>query len=321
MFTDLAGNSQIVSSSTGSRDRYRINFIKSVIFNVNGELPIDNAVYNGEVIISIPSSTLAYYQSNPSIVVMYNGEQISVSRNSDGNYSFTKAGNYVVYFNAKKNNNDLGIEKIAFTIINENDSRWAFNYLNYNNYIIDYIKYNDTYLDISKIINGNEILMSVILGNSSFDNGIYTIKMTTNDIPSQSFEFKFWLNNLKPDIEISQDEGTTTTGNIVVRLNTNNIYETIGDCRLVINGQEVLVINKEYFTSSNYKTNEQVTLTETSPYYIQIYTDSGKLIYSYKVEIVDPLNTVTIILIVVACVVVAVGVLLFFLLRKKMKVR
>ena len=89
----------------------------------------------------------------------------------------------------------------------------------------------------------------------------------------------------------------------------------------MINGQEVLVINKEYFTSSNYKTNEQVTLTETSPYYIQIYTDSGKLIYSYKVEIVDPLNTVTIILIVVACVVVAVGVLLFFLLRKKMKVR
>lgn len=321
MFTDLAGNSQIVSSSTGSRDRYRINFIKSVIFNVNGELPIDNAVYNGEVIISIPSSTLAYYQSNPSIVVMYNGEQISVSRNSDGNYSFTKAGNYVVYFNAKKNNNELGVEKITFTIINENDSRWAFNYLNYNNYIIDYIKYNDTYLDISKIINGNEILMSVILGNSSFDNGIYTIKMTTNDIPSQSFEFKFWLNNLKPDIEISQDEGTTTTGNIIVRLNTNNIYETIGDCRLVINGQEVLVINKEYFTSSNYKTNEQVTLTETSPYYIQIYTDSGKLIYSYKVEIVDPLNTVTIILIVVACVVVAVGVLLFFLLRKKMKVR
>lgn len=321
MFTDLAGNSQIVSSSTGSRDRYRINFIKSVIFNVNGGLPIDNAVYNGEVIISIPSSTLAYYQSNPSIVVLYNGEQISVSKNSDGNYSFTNAGNYVVYFNAKKNNNELGVEKITFTIINENDSRWAFNYLNYNNYVINYIKYNDTYLDISKIVNGNEILMSVILGNSSFDNGIYTIKMTTNDIPSQSFEFKFWLNNLKPDIEVSEDEGTTTTGDIIVRLNTNNIYETIGDCRLVINGQEVLVINKDYFTSANYKTNEQVTLTETSPYYIQIYTDSGKLIYSYKVEIVDPLNTVTIILIVVACVVVAVGVLLFFLLRKKMKVR
>lgn len=145
--------------------------------------------------------------------------------------------------------------------------------------------------------------------------------MTTNDVPSQSFEFKFWLNNLKPDIEVSEEEGTTTTGNIVVRLNTNNLYEMIGDCKLVINNNEVLILNKEYFESENYQTNVQVTLTETSPYFIQIYTDSGKLIYSYKVEIVDPLNTITIILIVVACVVVAVGVLLFLLLRKKMKVR
>lgn len=321
MFTDLAGNSQIISSQTGSRDRYRINFIKSVIFNVNGELPIDNAVYNGSVVINVPTATLTYYQQNPTIVVTYNGENVAASKNSDGNYVFTKPGNYVVYFNALKNNNELGIEKVAFTIINENDSRWAFNYLNYNNYKIDYIKYNDALLDVSQIVNGNEILMSVIMGNSSFDNGIYTIKMTTNDVPSQSFEFKFWLNNLKPDIEVSEEEGTTTTGNIVVRLNTNNLYEMIGDCKLVINNNEVLILNKEYFESENYQTNVQVTLTETSPYFIQIYTDSGKLIYSYKVEIVDPLNTITIILIVVACVVVAVGVLLFLLLRKKMKVR
>lgn len=320
-FSDLAGNTQIISSSTGSRDRYRINFIKSVIFLVNGETPIDNAIYNDEVVINIPSSTLSYYQSNPTIVVTLNGESITSSKNKDGNYVFTNPGHYVVYFNATKNNNELGIEKISFTIINKNDSRWAFNYLNYNNYKINYIKYNDTYLDVSKILNGNEILMSVILGNNSYDNGIYTVSMSTNELPTQTFEFSFWLNNLKPDIEVSEEEGASTTNDIIVRLNTNNLYETVGDCKLVINNKEVLIINKAYFESADYKTNEQIKLTETSPYYIQIYTENGKLIYSYKVEIVDPLNTITIILIVVACVVVAVGVLLFVLLRKKMKVR
>lgn len=321
MFTDLAGNTQTISSSAGVRDRYRINFIKSVIFLVNGETPIDNAVYNGEVEINIPTYTLSYYSQTPSIVATLNGEEFYPSKNENGNYSFTKAGTYVVYFNATKGGNKLGISKLTFTIINENDSRWAFNYVNYNNYNIEFIKYNNNLINANNIINGNEILMSVVLGNESFDNGIYTIKMTTNELPKQSFEFSFWLNNAKPDIQVSEQEGVSTTNDITVSLNTINLFEMVGDCTVMINGRELVVLNKEYFEVENFETNISETLTETSPYYIQVYTDNGKLIYSYKVEIVDPLNAITIILIVVGCVVVAVGVLLFFLLRKKLRIK
>ena len=338
MFTDLAGNTQTISSSAGVtssagvRDRrYRINFIKSVIFLVNGETPIDNAVYNGEVEINIPTYTLSYYSQTqpPSIVATLNGEEFYPSKNENGNYSFTKAGTYVVYFNATKSvysdatkyEKKLGISKLTFTIINENDSRWAFNYVNYNNYNIEFIKYNNNLINANNIINGNEILMSVVLGNESFDNGIYTIKMTTNELPKQSFEFSFWLNNAKPDIQVSEQEGVSTTNDITVSLNTINLFEMVGDCTVMINGRELVVLNKEFFEVENFETNISETLTETSPYYIQVYTDNGKLIYSYKVEIVDPLNTITIILIVVGCVVVAVGVLLFFLLRKKLRIK
>ena len=321
MFTDLAGNTQTISSSAGVRDRYRINFIKSVIFLVNGETPIDNAVYNGEVEINIPTYTLSYYSQTPSIVATLNGEEFYPSKNENGNYSFTKAGTYVVYFNATKGGNKLGISKLTFTIINENDSRWAFNYVNYNNYNIEFIKYNNNLINANNIINGNEILMSVVLGNESFDNGIYTIKMTTNELPKQSFEFSFWLNNAKPDIQVSEQEGVSTTNDITVSLNTINLFEMVGDCTVKINGRELVVLNKEFFEVENFETNISETLTETSPYYIQVYTDNGKLIYSYKVEIVDPLNAITIILIVVGCVVVAVGVLLFFLLRKKLRIK
>ena len=320
-FVDLAGNTQTISSASGTRDRYRINFIKSVIFLVNGETPIDNAVYNGEVEINIPTYTLSYYSQTPSIVATLNGEEFYPSKNENGNYSFTKAGTYVVYFNAAKGGNKLGISKLTFTIINENDSRWAFNYVNYNNYNIEFIKYNNNLINANNIINGNEILMSVVLGNESFDNGIYTIKMTTNELPKQSFEFSFWLNNAKPDIQVSEQEGVSTTNDITVSLNTINLFEMVGDCTVKINGRELVVLNKEYFEVENFETNISETLTETSPYYIQVYTDNGKLIYSYKVEIVDPLNAITIILIVVGCVVVAVGVLLFFLLRKKLRIK
>ena len=319
MFSDVAGNVQTISTSTGLKDRYKINFVKSVIFLVNGENPIDNAVYNEQVVVSIPSSTLSYYQSSPILFATLNGEEISISKDN-GNYVFTKPGNYVIYFTATKAGNELDAPKISFSIVNTNDSRWAFSYLNYNDYKIDYIKYNNIEIDINSVLFNGEIIMSVINGEM-LDNGLYTIKMTTNEIPAQSFEFTVWLNNQKPDIIVSQEEGKTTTGEITVRFNAENIYDMIGDCIIYINGTEVANLNKEYFENENYEANVTMTLKEVGVYYIQVYTSSDKLIYSHKAEIVAPLNTISIILIVVGSVVLVVGIVLFVLLRKKLKIR
>ena len=72
------------------------------------------------------------------------------------------------------------------------------------------------------------------------------------------------------------------------------------------------------------KVRETYTLTladESQVYYIQILSQSGKLLYTYRAVKTAPLNTISIILIVVG-VIVAVGLtIMFVLLRKKMKIR
>ena len=88
----------------------------------------------------------------------------------------------------------------------------------------------------------------------------------------------------------------------------------MGDCYVMINNKIIERINAE-------SVGKGYSLKTVRPYYIQVYTDSGKLAYSYRVEIVEPLNTITIILIVVGCVVAVGGAIIFILLRKKMKIR
>ena len=161
--------------------------------------------------------------------------------------------------------------------------------------------------------------MSVILGNESLNNGVYEFSVVTPQ--KQSFEFSVWLNNTKPDILVSHPEGTKTTDKIVVRYNIENLYDAVGDCVVKINDNIVTTINAEYFEKENYETTKLIELSAVSPYLIQVYTSNDKLIYSYKVEIVEPLNTISIILISVGSGVLVTGVILFVLLRKKLKIR
>ncbi len=329
-FEDLAGNVQIFSSSTGyPSTTTTVNFIRSVIVNINGKYPIDNAIYNGNVVVTLPLNTSHFYSTTPIIKVYRNDELYSITQNGSGTYTFTQSGSYRISFSAKVEGGtrELNEDEIKFTIINENDSRWVFNYVNYNNYNILSIKYNGE--ELSQILKDrilsipNEINLSIfeedVLGNKWFNNGVYTFTLESVDptMGSQTFEFSFWLNNVTPPISISLPEGQSTTGEIRIEFNRKNLYDALGDCYIQINNQKVYEINEETSNQSN----SAHVLSNIGSYYIQIYTDSGKLVYSYRVTITEPLNTVTIILIVVSVVVVAVGLLIFFLLRKKMQVR
>jgi hypothetical protein len=327
-FVDYAGNEQTFTSQSGyPSTTTRINFIRSVIYKINGANPLDNSVFNGEVKITIPAGTTGYYSSTPVINVLKDNKAYTVNKNANGEYVFTEPGTYMVYFSAKilgAANVELKEDKLTFTIINKNDSRWAFNYANYNGYRIDYIRYNGIALPsgLSTLArSANEINISAFvfdsLGNRYFDNGIYSIKISAVDeaFGTQSFEFEFWLNNAVPPITVSLPEGQSTTGNIIVKYNRANLYEILGDCQVVINGAVIETIN-----SQSTGLFEQ-PYTDVRSYSIQVFTSSGKLAYSYSVSIDEPLNTVTIVLIIVSSVVFVTGVLLFFILRKKMKVR
>ena len=331
-FEDLAGNVQYFSSSSGfPSSTTRVNFIRSVIFNVNGGSPVDNAIYNGTVTISIPVNTNRFYSTTPTILVYRNGstEPYSVSRDSAGNYVFTESGIYVVSFSARVENGtrDLNEDVLVFSIINPNDSRWAFNYVNYNNYTIESIKYNGTELSQALLERAlsvaNEINISAYdvdsIGNKWFNNGTYTITLSYVDdaLGKQTFEFSFWLNDATPPINVSLEEGQSTTGSVTVEFNRGNLYDVLGDCYIQIDGTPVYIIDE---TTVGTTDNPHV-ISGVGNHYIQVYTSSGKLVYSYQVRIDRPMDTMTIIIIVVACVVVVAGVLIFVLLRKKMQVR
>ena len=331
-FEDLAGNVQYFSSSSGfPSSTTRVNFIRSVIFNVNGGSPVDNAIYNGTVTISIPVNTNRFYSTTPTILVYRNGstEPYSVSRDSAGNYVFTESGIYVVSFSARVENGtrDLNEDVLVFSIINPNDSRWAFNYVNYNNYTIESIKYNGAELSQALLERAlsvaNEINISAYdvdsIGNKWFNNGTYTITLSYLDdaLGKQTFEFSFWLNDATPPINVSLEEGQSTTGSVTVEFNRGNLYDVLGDCYIQIDGKPVYIIDE---TTVGTTDNPHV-ISGVGNHYIQVYTSSGKLVYSYQVRIDRPMDTMTIIIIVVACVVVVAGVLIFVLLRKKMQVR
>ena len=331
-FEDFAGNVQYFSSSSGfPSSSTKVNFIRSVIFNVNNGTPVDNAIYNGTVTISIPVNTNRFYSTTPTILVYRNGEAepYSVERDSAGNYIFTESGIYVLSFSARVENGtrDLNEDAFVFSIINPNDSRWAFNYVNYNNYTIESIKYNgeeisQTLLERALSV-ANEINISAFdvdsIGNKWFNNGTYTITLSYVDdaLGEQTFEFSFWLNDATPPLSVSLEEGQATTGTVTVEFNRGNLYDILGDCYIQIDGTPVYIIDE---TTLGTVDNPHV-ISGAGDHYIQVYTSSGKLVYSYQVRINKPMDTMTIIIIVVACVVVAAGVLIFVLLRKKMQVR
>lgn len=327
-FKDKAGNVQLFSSPSGyPSETTKVNFIRSVIFNVNGATAIDNAIYNGAVTITIPVNTTRFYSTTPIITVYRNNEPYSVKINAKGEYIFDEIGTYRVYFSAKveSGTRDLNEDVLTFTIINQNDSRWAFNYVNYNNYQIKSIKFNGQEMSaafIERMLEvENEINISAFdvdsLGNRWFENGVYTITLVAADATgSQTIEFSFWINNVTAPISVSLGEGESTTGTVTIEYNRGNLFEILGDCYIQIDSKIIDVID-----SSNSTESVPYTLGSVGEHYIQVYTSSGKLVYSYHVQINEPLNTVSIILIVVSCVLVVAGLLTFLLLRKRMQVR
>ena len=314
-FKDLAGNKHVFTHSTFGYESssYSLMFIKDVVFEVNGESPIDNAIYNGDVVITLPESTKNYYDTGyaPSIKALKNGAEYEISKR-DNKYTFIEPGFYEVGFTAKIGGKEVREETTTFSIINANETRWAFEFSKFDNYQIIKVTKDD-----EELFTEPQTSLLVSLYDEKTGPGRYHVEIATNgDIANQTFAFDFWINDAVVPIEISVPEGTSTTDKIVVTYNPYNIYNNVGACKLVIGNREI-AINSENMSES-VATQE---ITSSGTYFIQILTESGRLVYSYKVVKNEPLNTIAIILIVVGCIVVAGVIVAVVLLRKRMKIR
>ena len=297
---------------------------------------VDNAVYNGTVTLSLYNLNTYFHGAGyPRISVTRNGYNYTGFTSSDYNYTFSTPGYYSVTFTASVDGN-TNIRQLTynFKIINENESRNAFNYTQYDNYYIESVIKDgkDITEDLIKIanfqtvrINGKTYLAEISL--NYFDNktgaGRYRITVNTNDeayanSTSEAFTFELWINNQIPPINISLEEGQSTTGTIIITFNVQNLYNAMGDCYIKIGSAYY------YFTAdrlANYGENYTITIDQTGTYFIQLYNMSNNLLFSYKVTRDEPLNTFAIMAIVIAVIVVIAIVVITILIRRKQRVK
>ncbi len=299
--------------------------------------PINKSVYNGSVQLNLVNLS-SYFQTSgyPVIKVFKDGLEYNGFNLSNYIYTFTETGYYSVKFAAKSSSGiDVRQEEFIFSIINRNESRYAYEFAPYSSYYIEKVVKDGK--DITKnlialagsdcvTINNQKYLSKLLV--SFFDErtgaGRYVITVNTgeatyNTITATKFSFGFWINLTSPPINVSIGEGGTTTGNINIKFNAYNLYESVGDCYIKI-ASDRYDINADTLESIGGE-NAGITITQSGTYYIQIYSTSNNLLYSYKVIKTDPLNTWAIIAIVIG--VLAVGVVIFITikLRKRLKVK
>lgn len=338
-FKDTAGNihkfdynTQIVNSTTS----YEFTYLNNVIFTVNDQSPIQYAIYNDNVEIKIPNYTLGYYDSNaqPKIVVYRNGVEYTDFdlSTSERKWTFSETGLYEISWIAKKNSNEIRQEKYYFQIIRANELIWAYSIEQYENYYIKQIIKNDedvtkkfvnSNLGNIKLINGQKYLTDLFI--SLYDEltglGVYTVTIATDNDLGQEFTYSFNINTAKPPINISVEEGTETTDEILVTFNAYNIYKEVGECIIRISGKQDIILNDEYFNSQENEDITTINLTQPREYFIQILTPSERLLFTYKVTRNQPLNAIAIIVIIVGALALVGGIVVFIVLRKRMKIR
>ena len=134
----------------------------------------------------------------------------------------------------------------------------------------------------------------------------------------EDFTFDVWINSTTPPLTISVAEGGSTSGTITVTLNVQNFYNAIGDSYIVV-GQNTYQFNSS--TLSSYGEVATFEINTTGTWYIQVYSASGNLLYSYKVYRTEPLNVFSIIAIVIAVIVLIIIIIITIRLRKRQRVK
>ena len=318
-----------------------VPFIVSYTDTVTGEQVVsemvNNAVYNGDVKLSLYNLSTYYRPGRyPSISVRRNGYNYTDYSFSNNVYTFSSPGYYTITFSATSltGAKEIRQDQFSFTIMNENESRYSYTFSQYKDYYVesvlkDGIDITQDLIDIGNFdtvqIDGKTYLSELSLsyldektGRGKYQITINTADPTFADTTSSSYTFELWLNNQVPPLNISLAEGDSTTGTITINFNVQNFYNAMGDCYIRI-GQSYY-----YFTAdrlANYNDTFSINIEDTGTYYVQVYTMSGNLLYSYKVIRSEPLNTFAIIAIIFGCVAVVAIIVITIRLRKRQRVK
>jgi len=328
-----------------------IVFLNSVPFVIsytddNGDIitteGIQKAVYNNKVTIKLPNLyNDSYYQTSalPTISVKLNGKNYTNYTTENRDYSFTEPGFYSIKFSAiSKTGVQIREEEYYFSIIMKNELKFAYDMAEYNKYYIEKVEKDGTDVTNELISIGNYKTVKIgdktylsglslanDLQNEKTGDGRYKITVNINsngyeNVVGNRFTFEIRIGHIKSiPINISAKEGESTSDKIIISYNIQNLYNTVGDCYVFVGG------NKYVYTSETMPSIEKdvqtISINNAGTYYVQVYTISGRLLYSYKVIKTDPLNAFAIIAIIIGVLAVGAVIGITIAIRKRQKVK
>ena len=336
VFKDLAGNVHTFTTSLGSQQAsLDITILKEPVTTVNDMAPIDNAYYNGVVVVSVYNPA-TYDIGSIDLTATRNGEAYTPIK-SQYNYTFLEYGTYRVvvtasYTDANAVTHNLR-KVIVFTIINPNEARESIDLTSLGGFEIVSVLHGDR--DITRIFNemfnqntsGRLLTYNMLLDyqeelNISSGKQVFTITYRVVDeiYPAREVNFSFTMNNEIPNIYCSLESGETTTSGFTISFNPGIIYEQVGEALIYVNDSLIYSINEN---SPLAVLSLEITEAQygAGDYYVRLETASGQVITSFKAVIREPLNAWAIVIIVVVSVIVVAIIVTIILLRRKMRIR
>ena len=361
--SDKAGNKQYFSDSVTYSEDFRVVVMKDVLYTIkvgDGEsaragAPIQYAYYDRPVTLQINRNNDDTDSNNDiniiQVGVMLNSRAYTGYEHVAGSstYVFKDYGTYLVTMSVNLVYSGETIKsQLVFTILNPNEARRALDFTSIYGYNIKSVhriiegvdpkdvtsQFMDLLQDKSNIGEVNvynklityerlvEAFGTATQGKMKF-RVLYEVK---NDdlLPARLAEFSFTLNNETATITSSIKAGGKTTDEVTLKFNALNVYDQVGDCTLLINGEFVCRIDESLIKEIQEDLIDEIIsfkVTEVGQYYIQLMGDSGNVAHSFSFTIKEPLNTVAIILIVVVVAIVIGLIATFIWLRTRMKVR
>lgn len=347
-FMDLAGNVSFFKTANSgySQSYYQVTILDKVIYTINNATPLDYAVYNSAITMSIDTSYSSDYNINSlTVTVMRNGSYYeNYIKNDDGtSFTFSESGRYIVTLNANyQDASPLNNAVYNFTIIDKTSARLAYEFNEMLGYTITKVYKNNSditdrikaYYIAAKNLNvdvEDYTLSELFISPERFGNGDYIVNVAVKYntlLAAKEFSFGFRVSDVVPVIMSSPEYGGTTKKDIVLTFNPSYIYQQIGKSAIVIytfsadtnrfTEVDRYTIDETALADTNIKT---FKINQTNSYYFQLVTDSGNIITSFRINRAEPLNTLSIIIIVLASVTVVVLIIVFIKMRTKMKVR
>lgn len=339
---DMAGNVQHFKVATSTQGYFTLVVMKEVLYTINSEAPIQYAYYDKQVVLQIDRQNNYDINTIQLSAVLNSKRYTGYEHPTDtSTYIFKDYGTYLITITAKLlNRNETVTSQLVFTILNPNEARQALDFTSICGYNIIGVEsingavtkdVTDKFMDLLQDkSNTNEVnvynklityeRVADAFGVSTQGKMKFRVEYKVQDdvlLPARYADFTFTLNNETATITSSIEAGGKTTKPVTLKFNAANVYDLVGDCYIVINGEK---LEPKIDESSPNRVTE-IKVSDVGHYYVQLVGDSGNVITSFNFTIKEPLNTVSIILIVIVSAIVIGLVGTFIWLRTRMKVR